>query len=55
MVVHHVKVYPVGARINDVGNFFAEPGKVGGKKAGSNFEIAGHGGFRKRWANDVKA
>ena len=36
MVVHHVKVNPVGSGIDDVTDFFAETGKVRGKNRGGD-------------------
>jgi len=42
MVVHHIKMNDVGARSDDVADFLAQTGEVGGKQARSNTEL-GHG------------
>ena len=41
MVVHHVKVNPVGARGDDVGHLLAQLGEVGRKQARCDDEIFG--------------
>jgi hypothetical protein len=38
MVVHYVEVNPVGTGFDDVGDFGAESGEVGGKDAGGDDE-----------------
>jgi hypothetical protein len=43
MVVHDIEVDDVGTRSENVVDFLAEPGEVGGKNAGGNPELFGHG------------
>jgi hypothetical protein len=43
MVVHDIEVHDVGTRSENVVDFLAEPGEVGGKNAGGDPEGFGHG------------
>ena len=42
MVVHHVKVHPVGPSGNDIFDLVAQAGKVGGQDGGGNVEGSAH-------------
>jgi hypothetical protein len=50
MVVHDIEMDDVGARGENVVDFFAEPGEVGGKNARGNPEVFGHGELLRRYA-----
>jgi hypothetical protein len=43
MVVHDIEMDDVGTRSEDVIDFLAQPGEVGGKNAGGDPEVCGHG------------
>jgi hypothetical protein len=47
MVVHHVEMHDVGPGGEDVVDFLAEPGEIGGENARGNPEGLGHGELLK--------
>jgi hypothetical protein len=48
MVVHHVEMDDVSTRSENVVDFLAKLGKVGGKDAGGDAEVSSHGEPRKK-------
>jgi hypothetical protein len=42
MVVHHVKMHPVGTGSDDVFDLVAQTGKVGGQNGGGDMEDSAH-------------
>lgn len=45
MIVHHIEMDHVGASLDDVADFVAQLGKIGGKNTGCN-AILGHGNIK---------
>ena len=50
MVVHDIEMDDVGAGLENVVDFLAEFGEVGGENARGNPEVFGHGELLKRYA-----